>query len=246
MQPDSEPVADVYWITHAGGGTNSLAHRAKQIAKQMNAPSIWLSTPAMPAREDLLELYFEGDLNQIAASLADQIAASHDERADLPLVMIGHSFGSVLAYRTTCYLIEQGLTPHRLVVLSFPAADRSSYDKQLHSLSDQELITEVDELFGGVPENIKSDAAALKFFVPALRFDLGLLERYEHESSGQEIPVPITAICGTDDRAVDLADMQRWQQMTGGAFRLRSMPGDHFFPHERMSEVLSTATWDAG
>jgi pyochelin biosynthetic protein PchC len=84
----------------------------------------------------------------------------------------------------------------------------------------------------------------MKFFTPALRFDLGLLERYRHVQADQVIDVPITAICGTDDRAVDLADMQRWETMTSAAFRLRSMPGDHFFPLERMAEILAAATWD--
>lgn len=243
LQPDAPAVADVFWITHAGGGANTLAFRAKQISAK--AP-LWLSTPRMPAREEQLELSFEGELHDVAKRLADSIVAAHDAdgRRDLPVVVIGHSFGSVLAYRTTRELIQQGVIPHRLMVLSFPAADRMSYEKQLHKLSNQELIAEVDELFGGVPENIRGDEAALRFFVPALRFDLGLLERYQHQSDGQAIPVPITAICGTDDRAVDLADMQRWDLMTDADFRLRSMPGDHFFPLERMAEILDAATWD--
>ncbi|NNE01384.1 MAG: thioesterase [Pirellulaceae bacterium] len=244
LHPSDTPVADVYWITHAGGGTNTLAHRVRVISPKT---SLWLSAPTMPAREEFLELVFDGDLCQMADSLSEQIAQHHQqpERGSLPLVMIGHSFGSVLAYETTRRLISRGLIPHRLTVLSFPAADRMSYDKQLHTLDDQELISEVDEMFGGVPENIRDDPAALKFFVPALRFDLGMLERYEHNETGQVIDVPITAICGTDDRAVDLADMQRWSLMTESTFRLRSMPGDHFFPLERMAEVLEVATWDA-
>jgi surfactin synthase thioesterase subunit len=236
-------LADVYWLTHAGGAANTLAYRAKTI--ELDTPIV-LSTPSMPAREELFDLQFEGDLDEIAASLSTEIEAEREKhkRGSLPLIVIGHSFGSVLAYRTVCHLIARDIVPHRLVVLSFPAADRMTYDKQLHTLGDQELIQEVDEMFGGVPENLRNDAAAMKFFTPALRFDLGLLERYRHIAAKQVIAVPITAICGTDDRAVDLADMQRWETMTHAAFRLRSMPGDHFFPLERMAEILSAATWD--
>ena len=53
------------------------------------------------------------------------------------------------------------------------------------------------------------------------------------------------AICGTDDRAVQLPDMQRWSEFTSGAFRLRSLPGDHFFPLNRMPEILGIALWEA-
>lgn len=243
-QPTEPAKADVFWLTHAGGGINALAYRARSIDID---PSIWLSTPVMPAREELFELQFEGDLNEIARAMSDQIVAirRNDGRAKVPLVLIGHSFGSVLAYRTVCQLIASGTAIHRLVVLSFPAADRMTYDKQLHRLDNQQLIQEVDQMFGGVPENLLQDESALEFFVPALRFDLGLLERYRHEAIGEQIDVPITAICGTDDHAVDLADMQRWKKMTRSDFRLRSMPGDHFFPSERMAEVLTIATWGA-
>ena len=85
-------------------------------------------------------------------------------------------FGSVLAYRITCELVDRGIPPHRLVVLSFPAPDNLSYERQLHTLSDEMLVEEVDQLFGGIPENIREDKRALQFFVPGLRFDLGLLE----------------------------------------------------------------------
>jgi surfactin synthase thioesterase subunit len=243
LDAGNRAVADVYWLTHAGGAANTLAYRAKTI--QFDTPIV-LSTPLMPAREELFEVQFEGDLDEIAASLSEEIETvrAKQKRESLPLIVIGHSFGSVLAYRAVCHLMARDIVPHRMVTLSFPAADRMTYAKQLHTLDDQELIQEVDEMFGGVPENLRNDAAAMKFFTPALRFDLGLLERYRHVQADQVIDVPITAICGTDDRAVDLADMQRWETMTSAAFRLRSMPGDHFFPLERMAEILAAATWD--
>jgi surfactin synthase thioesterase subunit len=143
----------------------------------------------------------------------------------------------------TCELTKRGQMPLRLVVLSFPSPENLSHDGELNKLSDEQLVEEVDKLFGGVPEGIRQDETALKFFVPGLRFDLGLLEGYRHQAT-KPLQVPIVAICGTDDRAVNVAEMHRWQQMTTAAFRLRSMPGDHFFPLQRMPEILQVAVWD--
>ncbi|MFK8111924.1 MAG: thioesterase II family protein [Rubripirellula sp.] len=239
---DPEPAAaEVYWITHAGGGTNTLAHRARTACADM---PIRIQTPWMPAREEHTEATFAGDLNEMASCVADTIEQSRQASDDeLPFAVVGHSFGSVFAYRVTCELVRRGVSPHRLVTLSFPSPEDIAYDRQLHSLSDEMLVREVDELFGGIPAAVLEDETALHYFVPGLRFDLALLEGYRHLAT-DPLPVPIVAICGTDDRAVDMAGMNQWQNMTTAAFRLRAMPGDHFFPLERMSEILQVALWD--
>lgn len=237
LNDPSRPSATCYWMTHAGGGTNTLAHR---IRTDVADSTITIRSPWMPAREQLADVSFDGDLNELAQILGDQIIADRESES-VPFVLIGHSFGSVLAYRIVAHLVSKDVMPHRLVALSFPAPDRLSHEQQLHLLSDEELIEQVDLLFGGVPEGIRNDIDAQKFFVPGLRFDLGLLEGYEHQDEHQRLSIPITAICGTDDRAVDMAQMQRWQRMTSAPFRLRAMPGDHFFPLARIPEIMRVA-----
>jgi surfactin synthase thioesterase subunit len=236
-------VADAYWLTHAGGGTNTLVHRMRTL--RADHP-VQVRAPWMPAREELADVTFDGDLNELATLLGAQIASERErDGSENPFVLIGHSFGCVLAFRVACDLVARGIMPHRLVVLSFPSPDRSSHEQQLHTLSDDALIREVDALFGGIPEGIRDDAAAQRFFVPGLRLDLGLLEQYEHSPITQPLSVPIVAICGIDDRAVNMSQMQQWNRMTSTTFRLRSMPGDHFFPLGRMPEILQIALWDA-
>lgn len=237
------PAAQAYWITHAGGGTNTLAHRLRTIEEEI---PIRVQTPRMPAREDLSDVLYEDDLNTMARLIAGQIESQRSAdpvNRDLPFALIGHSFGSVLAYRVACELVSRGIIPQRLVVMSFPSLSDLSYERALHTLDDEMLVQEVDELFGGIPNEVRQDETALKFFVPGLRVDLGLLEGYRHEA-GFQLPIPIVAICGTDDKAVNVEEMNHWREQTTGSFRLRSMPGDHFFPLERMPEILQVAFWD--
>jgi surfactin synthase thioesterase subunit len=198
----------------------------------------------MPAREELADVTFHGDLNQMASLLARQIEAERNQQdSDDPFVLIGHSYGGILAYRVASDLSARGIIPHRLVVLSSPAPDRPSHDGPLHCLSDEALVQQVDALFGGVPQSILDDAAAHRFLVPGLRFDLGLLEGYEHVPA-DPLSVPIVAVCGMDDRAVSVAQMQGWRRFTSDRFQLRLMPGDHFFALARMPEILRIALWD--
>ena len=206
-----------------------------------------LLTPRLPERDEDLDVTFEGDLEQLAQKFATQIAADNSTQAAKkrsPLVIIGHSYGGAVAYRVTKHLIDLGVPPHRLVICSTRSPERLRYHKSLHTLDDAELIEDIDELFGGIPDNIRHDADAFSFYARALRHDLAVLESYVHNSSDEMLSVPITAICGTDDRAIDLADMQGWNRLTQAAFRLRAIQGDHFAPLQRISEVLEIATWD--
>ncbi len=239
INESSSPTVDAYWLTHAGGGTNTLVHRMRAIKDDLR---IQVRSPWMPAREELADVTFNGDLNEMASLLGERIAVER-QGAEHPFVLIGHSFGSVLAYRVACDLGARGLVPHRMVVLSFPAPDKLVHKRELHSLSDNALIREVDTLFGGVPEGLRDDEAALRIVLPALRFDLGLLERFEF-TPREPLDVPIVAICGIDDRAVNMAQTHGWHRMTSAPFRVRTMPGDHFFPLARMPEILRIAAWD--
>ncbi|MCG8650841.1 MAG: alpha/beta fold hydrolase [Pirellulales bacterium] len=254
LHEPSSPVAEVVWINHAGGATNTLLHRVRALSPEHG---LRILTPWMPAREELAQESYDGGLDDLAGQLAERIQQERSEQQERnerqergqqgeapPLVLVGHSFGSVIAYRMACLLSAQGTVVHRLVVLSFPSPENLYHEKQLHALDDQQLMEQVDKQFGAVPANLRDDPGALKFFIPAMRFDIGLLAGYVHQQDAPALTVPIVAICGTDDQAVDIADMQGWQQVTRAPFRLRSMPGDHFFPLQRMAEVLDVATWD--
>lgn len=238
---------NVAWFTHAGGASNTLAFRFRQATQSghlgTHGRPVRVITPMPPLREEASGESFDGDLFDLATAYADALIKERESDPS-PLIVIGHSFGTVIAYEVTRCLIARGILPHRLVVMSFPAPDRLTHETELHSLDDRALIAQVDDLFGGVPADIQNDPDSLKFFVPGLRLDLGLLERYRPSPDLAPLPVPVTAMVGTEDRAVNLADVQRWDLFTNSPVRLQTLPGDHFFPLARLPEVLEAATWD--
>jgi len=235
-----DPVADVIWFHHAGGSTAALVATMRSLT---HPPAVRVICPVLPAREQSTDQSFEGTLDQLAGELATAWSERDDVPAERPLVIIGHSFGSVLAYRFAAELYGRGTIARRLVVLSFAPPDQLRHHPPLHQLDDKQLVQKVDSLFGGIPDDLQHDPAAHEFFLPALRLDLRLLECYEHQPA-TPLPIPIVAISGTEDSTVDLTQMQGWERFTSAAFRLRSMPGDHFFPADRASQVLQVALWD--
>jgi len=232
------------WFHHAGGASNTLAFRFRQAEAALRAmPAFEVLTPIPPLREDAGDEDFDGTLHELADLYTAVLSEEHSIGAE-PFVVVGHSYGTVLAYEVTSRLIARGIRPHRLVVMSFPAPDRLTHQTQLHTLDDRALVQQVDELFGGMPADILNDAASLKFFVPGLRLDLGLLERYRPDGDPPALPIAVTAMVGTDDRAVDLADVQRWNLFVEPPVRMQTLPGDHFFPLTRLPEVIDAAVWD--
>ncbi|MEM9646270.1 MAG: alpha/beta fold hydrolase [Planctomycetota bacterium] len=233
------------WFNHAGGTPNTLAYRFRQASEELSNNGLPLAevlTPVVPLREDAATEVFAGEVHDLADQYVETLI--QDGIGSKPVVIIGHSYGTVLAYEVTCRLVARGIMPHRLIVMSFPAPDRLTHQTQLHTLDDEALVEQVDELFGGIPLEMKSDPEALTFFVPGLRFDLGLLERYQPKKDQVPLDLPVTAMLGTDDRAVDLADVHRWNQFASQPVRLQTLPGDHFFPLVRLPEVLEAAVWD--
>ena len=64
---------------------------------------------------------------------------------------------------------------------------------------------------------------------PAAR--VRLVWTYRHRP-GPLLGCPITAFGGIDDGDVPRARLEPWAEVTRGPFRLRMLPGGHFFLHE--------------
>ena len=146
----------IFWLTHAGGTSNTLAFRMRSC--KLSRP-MHVLTPRLPQREDHLDVDFDSDINEHSKIVAARILerASCDS-GTTPFAIVGHSYGGALAYRVTRILEQHTVMPHRLIICSTRSPDRLTYHKKLHLLSDRELVDEVDKLFGGIPENLREDS----------------------------------------------------------------------------------------
>jgi surfactin synthase thioesterase subunit len=106
----------------------------------------------------------------------------------------------------------------------------------LSGLPDAAFVAGVQERYGGIADAILRDPEVLRMFLPTLRADFTLLDRYRYRD-GQPLPVPLTAIAGSDDPVEDPADVRAWADHTSAAFRLVNVTGGHFFHREAREEV---------
>jgi surfactin synthase thioesterase subunit len=173
----------------------------------------------------------------IVEALADAAA----QRAPLPTVVLGHSFGSVLAYELTRALERRG-TPPELVVVSarqppcFPSRPPFS-----HRFSDEELLRHVHRI-GGIPAEMTTRLDLVRPALAAIRADLEALETYRRPARGTA--VPILALCAPGDPIVVAERMHLWAVETTGGFRRLTFEGGHFFLYDAAvaAELVPTLT----
>jgi medium-chain acyl-[acyl-carrier-protein] hydrolase len=114
----------------------------------------------------------------------------------------------------------------------------------LHDLSDSELIEELSRRWGdGIPSAVLQEPEILQLLLPGLRADLAAIESYTHVE-GERLDCPISVFAGESDRTFDRNDLQAWEELTTGAFRLRMFPGNHFFIRTEHQKVIRAVIED--
>jgi medium-chain acyl-[acyl-carrier-protein] hydrolase len=161
-------------------------------------------------------------VQQLAAALAPLTRRT-------PYVLYGHSMGAWIAYELVRELqrLNRPL-PEHLVVAGRRAPHLPASRSPLYQLPDAELIEAIDQRYGGIPAALLANAELMQIFLPVLRADFELLDTYTWPG-GEPLPVPITALAGTEDTTVTVPEVRGWRDYTTADFRLRMVAGGHFF-----------------
>lgn len=156
---------------------------------------------------------------------------------DLPMGLLGYSFGGTFAFELARAMVQYGAPPCHLFVAAIMAPQNERKLPAISELSDDEFIAQVQANFGGIPPQIANEPELLNMMLPALRADMHTIETYRYQP-GEPLPCPITALGGSDDAVASMADLAGWAEQTSGQFRHRIFAGGHFFIRERYPQVM--------
>lgn len=141
------------------------------------------------------------------------------------LVLVGNSYGALLAYETAWRLFDADLSPERLIVSGFRSPVLPPSDPPLYRLPLPQLRAELSARYGGAQDDRGAwDGSA---GVDALRADLQACDTYRHARPGP-LPIPIDVLRLTRDTSTPLADLQAWQSVTCGHLRMADCATGHF------------------
>jgi surfactin synthase thioesterase subunit len=194
----------------------------------------------MPGREERLSEQLIKDMPQLVDTLAHEITAFSKK----PFAFFGHSMGAIVAYETARRIDSmRARQPIHLFVSARAAPHLQKNTDLLRFLDDQTFVDKLQETYGAVPEAIQKSPELKKIFLPILRADVELLEKYE-EVSSETLDYPITALGGISDPAISRANLEGWQARTSAKLTLHEFPGNHFFIDEEREAVIAAITND--
>ncbi|MEU8975262.1 alpha/beta fold hydrolase [Streptomyces monashensis] len=210
------PERHLYCFPHSGGFPGEYVRWGQQL------PGTQVYGVCLPGRGSRTAEPPSTDLGTVVRELLDatEFVAPYD--------LFGHSLGALLAYEVTRELIARGRPlPERLIVSAFPAPHLPRHAARVSDKTDAELVTDLDERYGGIPPQIAADADLMALLLPVFRADLTLLDNHRHKE-GEPLPVPLDVLGGEAD-VVPVEALAQWKEHSTEYVRVRRFPGGHFY-----------------
>lgn len=226
---------------HAGGWAN--AYRTWHLGLPSD---IGVLAVRYPGREDRLGDPFPSGLEALADDIADALGELTRHR----LVLFGHSMGASVAHEVALRLRDRGCPPAALCVSGRRPPHALDGQRQYFG-TDEEIIADVVR-FDESRAPVFADPDLREILLPAVRADYWLVDGYP---GGHRPPLdcPVYAYTGDDDTEVTPEQMRGWADTTHDAFRLRVLPGGHFYLRAQeavlladLRDVLSRAEYRTG
>jgi medium-chain acyl-[acyl-carrier-protein] hydrolase len=162
------------------------------------------------------------------SSLVPVLAETLASYQDLPMAFFGHSMGGIIAFELARYLRREGNRGVAHLFVSASRAPQVKFDEPpTFDLPDPEFVEELRTL-NGTPKEVLEHPELLELMIPLLRADFALCETY-HYYPEPPLSCPITVLGGLRDHAITREELEAWREQTTASFRLRMLPGDHFF-----------------
>jgi medium-chain acyl-[acyl-carrier-protein] hydrolase len=219
----------LFCFPYAGGGGTIFRTWPDQLPATVEVCPI-----ALPGREMRIgERPFDRLL-----PLAQAIADALDMYQDKPFAFFGHSMGALVSFEVARELRRQSRrAPAHLFVAGHRAPHLPDNRPPLHDLPEPAFVDEVRQL-NGTPPEVFQHPELLELFLPILRADFAVCETYVYEAE-PPLACPISVFGGLQDPRAGREQLEAWRAYTTAEFRLRMLPGDHFFVRIAEPALLS-------
>jgi medium-chain acyl-[acyl-carrier-protein] hydrolase len=175
--------------------------------------------------------------------LVEAVAENLQPYFDKPFAFFGHSMGAMISFELTRHLRrEQGASPLQLFVSGRRAPQLPDTDPPTYDLPEKEFVEELRRL-NGTPREALEHPELMQLVLPTIRADFSVCQTYVYTPE-PPLNCPISAFGGLQDKDVGREKMEGWREQTNASFRLRMLPGDHFFLNTATDLLLHALTRD--
>ncbi|MEO1198403.1 MAG: alpha/beta fold hydrolase [Pseudomonadota bacterium] len=213
-------------LPHAGGTVLSAAKLAHAVSSRFE-----VLVTELPGRRPGDKRPTPRRAIPVGARLANELATYvAEDGAGRRLVLLGNSYGALLAFETALSLLsghsDRLDEAHLQVIVSgFRSPSLPPSDSPLYRLPTDDLRTELLHRFDLSPAEL--DTAGLVDIEPSLRADLEACDTYRPRR-GITLPCQVDVLNLTRDASVSLTELLAWQQVATRPIRRRDIDGGHF------------------
>ncbi|MEN2987032.1 alpha/beta fold hydrolase [Tistrella sp. BH-R2-4] len=241
---DARPGFRLICCAHAGGST--AAFRPWQVVVGDTAALAVLQMPGRDQRAtEAPTVSIAAVADAVASVLTDPDAGGPDAGgAAPPVVLYGHSMGTLVALEVAHRLVAAGQPPLLLVLGARVPPHLSTPAARMLDLDDDAFFDGLDRAYGGTPVAVRNDPSMRRHYIRIMRGDFRLSADYiagfAATGAGRPpLPCPLLAFSGDTDRAAPAAAMAEWRGYGTAGFNQVTLPGGHFFAIERPRPVVS-------
>lgn len=176
------------------------------------------------------------------AALADDIAGAIQPLLDRPAFFLGHSLGAVIAFEVVRRLRHPSIRHLFASACSAPVHLPTPQVRALSAL-DGAAFAEGVRGYGGLPEEILEDEELRAIFIPLIKADFTMIQRYAYRRA-PPLGIPIMLLHAPDDVHVPTDLLAAWQDETVHPVLRHRFEGGHFFivdQPDRVAGVVGNA-----
>lgn len=217
---------------YAGGSASFFHSWNDMLPKEIEIMAIELPGRSSRIKEPLLTDFTE---------LLDKLESLDELYKGKPFAFFGHSMGASIAFELSRRLEKKNKPlPVHLFISGREPPNKTGKKKTIHNLPEEEFIEEIVNL-NGMPEEILDNTELMDLISPVLRADCQLLETWSYIED-EKLSIPITVLVGDKDPSVNLANANKWAELSNNKFEILQFPGDHFFINNEKQVVLDAIT----
>lgn len=220
---------NLFCFPYAGGSAYVFASWKKYLSKNINLKLIELAGRGIRIKEPLYT-----SMDEVTDDLYHKIKNDIGDR----FAFFGHSMGALIAYELAVKFIKENKRIPEHLFLSgrgFPTIKKNDF---IHELPEEEFKNTLINL-EGTPKEVFQNEELTKIFLPIIRSDYKLVERYiPKENMSQSVNTRVSILNGTNDIFTN-EELQNWATITNKKCLIKHFESDHFFINKKEEEVLS-------